>query len=107
MAPESYRDDKCTERIDIFSLAMMMWEMITGQVRPRSAVSCACQLSLDVPWQLPWEGSNFQDVRHAVASAGLRPEIPADTPASLAEVFLSGALMHAPRAVTQLIAGPR
>jgi serine/threonine protein kinase len=30
MAPESYRDEKCTERIDIYSLAMLMWEMMTG-----------------------------------------------------------------------------
>lgn len=40
MAPESYRDEKCTEKIDIYSLAMMIWEMLTGQ--------------------LPWDGSNFQ-----------------------------------------------
>jgi serine/threonine protein kinase len=40
MAPESYRDEKCTEKIDIYSLAMMIWEMLTAQ--------------------LPWDGSNFQ-----------------------------------------------
>ena len=40
MAPESYRDEKCTEKIDIYSLAMMIWEMLTGQ--------------------LPWDGWNFQ-----------------------------------------------
>jgi serine/threonine protein kinase len=40
MAPESYRDEKCTEKIDIYSLAMMVWEMLTGQ--------------------LPWDGWNFQ-----------------------------------------------
>jgi len=40
MAPEAYRDEKCTEKIDIYSLAMMMWEMLTSQ--------------------LPWDGSNFQ-----------------------------------------------
>mmetsp|Transcript_49517 Transcript_49517/g.116728 ORF Transcript_49517/g.116728 Transcript_49517/m.116728 type:complete len:764 (+) Transcript_49517:206-2497(+) len=67
MAPESYRDDKCTDRIDIYSLAMMMWEMITGQ--------------------LPWEGSNFNDVRHAVATAGARPEIPPDTAPELVELL--------------------
>jgi serine/threonine protein kinase len=35
-----YRDEKCTEKIDIYSLAMMIWEMLTSQ--------------------LPWDGSNFQ-----------------------------------------------
>jgi serine/threonine protein kinase len=34
MAPEAYRDEKCTEKVDIYSLAMMMWEMTTGEVRP-------------------------------------------------------------------------
>jgi len=67
MAPEAYRDEKCTEKIDIYSLAMMMWEMITSQ--------------------LPWDGSNFQDVRHAVASAGERPPIPPDCPPALAQVL--------------------
>ena len=67
MAPESYRDERCTERIDIYSLSMLMWEMKTGQ--------------------LPWEGSNFEDVRHAVATAGERPPIPADCPASFAQLL--------------------
>ena len=67
MAPESYRDEKCTEKIDIYSLGMMTWEMITHQ--------------------LPWEGSNFQDVRHAVATAGERPPIPPDCPPALAQLL--------------------
>jgi serine/threonine protein kinase len=32
MAPEAYRDEKCTEKIDIYSLSMMMWEMLTGKL---------------------------------------------------------------------------
>ena len=32
MAPEAYRDELCTEKIDIYSFAMLTWEMLTGQV---------------------------------------------------------------------------
>ncbi|KAJ1471623.1 kinase-like domain-containing protein, partial [Baffinella frigidus] len=67
MAPESYRDEKCTEKIDIYSLAMLMWEMLTAT--------------------LPWDGSNFQDVRHAVATAGERPAIPAGTAPALSQLL--------------------
>ena len=66
MAPEAYRDEKCTEKIDIYSLSMMMWEMFTGQ--------------------LPWEGSNFQDVRHAVANLGKRPPVPENLTEPVAKV---------------------
>lgn len=108
MAPESYRDDKCTDRIDIYSLAMMMWEMITGQALPHptplNPTFCTIHNFLDlhtshhdhdgrcvclkpvIRRQLPWEGSNFNDVRHAVATAGARPEIPPDTAPELVEV---------------------
>eukprot|EP00291_Cryptomonas_curvata_P001308 CAMPEP_0172198500 /NCGR_PEP_ID=MMETSP1050-20130122/28125_1 /TAXON_ID=233186 /ORGANISM="Cryptomonas curvata, Strain CCAP979/52" /LENGTH=1002 /DNA_ID=CAMNT_0012875335 /DNA_START=44 /DNA_END=3055 /DNA_ORIENTATION=- len=67
MAPEAYRDELCTEKIDIYSFAMLTWEMLTGQ--------------------LPWDGSNFQDVRHAVACAGERPPTPPNTPLPLAELI--------------------
>uniref|UniRef100_A0A0C3SMI5 Protein kinase domain-containing protein n=1 Tax=Guillardia theta (strain CCMP2712) TaxID=905079 RepID=A0A0C3SMI5_GUITC len=59
--------EKCTEKIDIYSLSMMMWEMLTSK--------------------LPWDGSNFQDVRQAVAHLGERPPIPADTPLQLADLL--------------------
>jgi hypothetical protein len=36
---------------------------------------------------LPWDGSNFQDVRHAVATAGERPPIPAHTPQGIRELL--------------------
>ena len=45
---------------------MMMWEMFTGQ--------------------LPWEGSNFQDVRHAVANLGKRPPVPENLTEPVAKV---------------------
>jgi serine/threonine protein kinase len=32
MAPEAYRDELCTEKIDIYSFAMLTWEKLTGQV---------------------------------------------------------------------------
>ena len=66
MAPEAYRDERCTEKIDIYSLAMMMWEMLTGQ--------------------LPWEGSNFQEVRNAVANLAKRPPIPPEIPQGISSV---------------------
>jgi len=66
MAPEAYRDEKCTEKIDIYSLAMMIWEMLTSQ--------------------LPWDGSNFQDVRNAVANLAKRPPLPADIPSGLSSL---------------------
>lgn len=75
MAPESYRDERCTERIDIYSLAMLMWEMTTGQ--------------------LPWEGSNFQDVsalpwQHCPHVPACTPETPTHRP------------LHPPQADLQL-----
>ena len=124
MAPESYRnaehcrrddllfddsissrDEKCTEKIDIYSLSMMMWEMLTSKVctdiSPPIPHFIRCLLppprSLNHPppltdhalflLQLPWDGSNFQDVRQAVAHLGERPPIPADTPLDLADLL--------------------
>jgi len=68
MAPEAYRDEKCTEKIDIYSLAMMIWEMLTGK--------------------LPWDGSNFQDVRNAVAHLGKRPPLPPNLPHELSSLMM-------------------
>jgi hypothetical protein len=46
MAPESYRDEKCTEKIDIYSLAMMIWEMLVcfgfTRVRARAGLLLLC-----------------------------------------------------------------
>ena len=39
MAPEAYRDELCTEKIDIYSLAMLTWEMLTGQVHLSKKIS--------------------------------------------------------------------
>jgi serine/threonine protein kinase len=67
MAPEAYRDEKCTEKVDVYSLSMMMWEMVTGK--------------------LPWEGSNFQEVRNAVANLGKRPPLPAELPDRISQLM--------------------
>ena len=37
MAPEAYRDERCTERVDVYSFAMLVWEMLAGRVPPRPA----------------------------------------------------------------------
>jgi serine/threonine protein kinase len=53
MAPEAYRDEKCTEKIDIYSLSMMMWEMLTGKLPWDGMLSvhelCTSKASIFVP----------------------------------------------------------
>ncbi|XAR49540.1 Non-specific serine/threonine protein kinase [Bertholletia excelsa] len=56
MAPELIRDEPFTEKCDIFSLGVIMWEM--------------CTLSR------PWEGVPPERVVYAVANEGSRLEIP-------------------------------
>ena len=36
MAPESYRDEKCTEKIDIYSLSMLMFARSPAAPQPRA-----------------------------------------------------------------------
>ena len=39
MAPEAYRDERCTERVDVYSFAMLVWEMLAGRVPRRAAAA--------------------------------------------------------------------
>ncbi|KAJ7981582.1 putative Protein kinase [Quillaja saponaria] len=56
MAPELIRNEPFTEKCDIFSLGVMMWEL--------------CTLSR------PWEGARLEKIVYAVAHEGSRLEIP-------------------------------
>ncbi|XP_009623887.1 probable serine/threonine-protein kinase SIS8 isoform X1 [Nicotiana tomentosiformis] len=56
MAPELIRNESYTEKCDIFSLGVIMWELCT--------------------LKRPWEGVPPERVVYAVANEGSRPEIP-------------------------------
>jgi len=67
MAPESYRDEPCTEKIDIYSFGMIMWEIFTRS--------------------LPWAGRNFSEVRAVVSAGTERPPMPRDAPPDFARLI--------------------
>ena len=69
MAPEVIKSESYDERADVYSFAMVLWEMLTHQV----------------PWQDSWSVV----VANSVANDGKRPIIPTSCPAKLRSVILS------------------
>jgi serine/threonine protein kinase len=67
MAPEAFKNEPCSEKIDIFALGMIIWEMYTGR--------------------LPWAGRSFSDVRTCVSNGTERPAIPSSAPPELARLI--------------------
>ena len=69
MAPEVIKSESYDERADVYSFAMVLWEMLTHQV----------------PWQDSWSVV----LANSVANDGKRPIIPPSCPAKLRSVILS------------------
>jgi serine/threonine protein kinase len=67
MAPEAFKNEPCSEKIDIFAFGMILWEMYTGR--------------------LPWAGRSFSEVRSCVSSGTERPAIPSSAPPELARLI--------------------
>jgi serine/threonine protein kinase len=67
MAPEAFKNEPCSEKIDIFALGLIIWEMYTGR--------------------LPWAGRSFSDVRTCVSNGSERPAIPSSAPPELARLI--------------------
>lgn len=67
MAPEAFKNEPCSEKIDVFALGMIIWEMYTGR--------------------LPWAGRSFSDVRTCVSNGTERPAIPSSAPPELARLI--------------------
>jgi len=73
MAPEAFKNEPCSEKIDIFAFGMILWEMYTGR--------------------LPWAGRSFSEVRSCVSSGSERPAIPSSAPPDLS-LLISGIITH-------------
>jgi serine/threonine protein kinase len=73
MAPEAFKNEPCSEKIDIFAFGMILWEMYTGR--------------------LPWAGRSFSEVRSCVSSGTERPAIPSSAPPELA-LLISGIIFN-------------
>eukprot|EP00798_Chlamydomonas_sp_ICE-L_P032475 gene32475-17710_t len=58
MAPECFQESTITPKADVYSWAIIMWEMLTQQ--------------------MPWYGSNNMGIIYNVVYKGLRPELPED-----------------------------
>jgi len=67
MAPEILNDQEYTEKIDVYSFAICMWEILTNN--------------------LPWENLNLNQLTRAVSS-GIRPEIPSHIDRRLADLVI-------------------
>ena len=76
MAPEAFKNEPCSEKIDIFALGMIIWEMYTGR--------------------LPWAGRSFSDVRTCVSNGSERPAIPSSAPPELARLICGIAILLFP-----------
>jgi serine/threonine protein kinase len=59
-APEMLRDEPITEKVDVYSFAVLIWEIYTGK--------------------LPWSDKSCAQMVHTVAITHSRPPIPADCP---------------------------
>lgn len=66
-APEMLRDEPITEKVDVYSFAVLIWEIYTGK--------------------LPWSDKSCAQMVHTVAITHSRPPIPADCPKKLAELM--------------------
>lgn len=73
---ELYEGKNYTDRSDVYALAMVMWEVLTGEV----------------PFDRPELRQLLQPEDHAVniGERGLRPEIPRDTPEEFARLVRWG-----------------
>jgi serine/threonine protein kinase len=67
MSPEVMQSQRYTEKADVFSFGIILWEVLFRQV--------------------PYQGMNSVQVSIAVITQNLRPPIPADTPAELARLM--------------------
>jgi len=76
MAPEAFKNEPCSEKIDVFAFGMILWEMYTGR--------------------LPWAGRSFSEVRSCVSSGTERPAIPSSAPPELARL-ISDCWAHDPQ----------
>ncbi len=59
-APEMLRDEPITEKVDVYSFGVLMWEIYTGK--------------------LPWSDKSCAQMVHTVAITHCRPPIPAECP---------------------------
>eukprot|EP00741_Cyanophora_paradoxa_P011412 tig00020556_g11023.t1 len=66
-APEVLRNERYSEKVDIYSYAIVIWEMLTGEV--------------------PYSDLSPIQAAVAVAEKNVRPEIPKGTPAGLAQLI--------------------
>jgi len=79
-APEMLRDEPITEKVDVYSFAVLMWEIYTGK--------------------LPWSDKSCAQMVHTVAITHSRPPIPAECPK------VPPTFRHHRPLTTQLIVGP-
>lgn len=70
MAPELFKNESCSKNTDIYSMTIVLWEILTGQL-PR------------------YTASTLQGVIRLVLG-GARPEIPKETPEKYAELLGKG-----------------
>lgn len=66
-APEIVKMERYTDKVDVYSFAIIMWELITRQE--------------------PYGGQKGVQIAYAAAEQGLRPEIPAYCPADYADLM--------------------
>lgn len=67
MSPEVMQSQRYTEKADVFSFGIILWEVLFRQV--------------------PYQGYNSVQVSIAVITQNLRPPIPSDTPPELARLM--------------------
>ena len=67
MAPELFEAGPYDEKVDVYSYAMILWEMLTGRQ--------------------PFKGKNVVEIANLVLHQAKRPEMPAKTPSKLAELI--------------------
>ena len=67
MAPELFEAGQYDEKVDVYSYAVILWELLTGRQ--------------------PFRGKNVVEIATLVLHQAKRPEIPAKTPSKLAELI--------------------
>ena len=69
MAPESYRDEKCTEKIDIYSLSMLMSARSPAAPQPRAPHAHLLGHALPRVSNLFFAGEETRDMRWAAGDS--------------------------------------
>ena len=69
MAPEVIRNDPVNDKCDVYSFAIVLWELMTRQT--------------------PWEGMEAAQIMFAVAGFDRRPPLPDDCPPAFAQLITS------------------